>query len=609
MNKKLVPFAAMALSFTLASCGASLPKRTAHKDVNIYSTKFFNATSGKFEEKKNLTWKDSYDAVVAETKKTTGKVRDEYLHLAEDLLMETGAIVPLYYYTDIFLMKPQTGFYMSPLGYKFFNQTKFGDKTEYTVCVGPKADSYDPALNSAVDGAIIIGHNYEGLMKWAKSDDETDINAVLDYGQIDDYDKSEPAEDGTVTYTFHIDDDAKFSDGTPVKPSHFAKSWARAASGKLAADYGYMFDCIVGYEDTAADAETFKPLSGVVADDDKNELKVTIIADLPYFLELTAFPTYFPLKEIPDSSDWWLNAKSYVGNGPMKMESIDNKNGGSVVFVKNENYLHAEETVATKVTFALTEDDTAQYNSYNSGDYVFIDSMPQDVIDKEKTNPEFYKPGQLGTYYVVFNVNDNKLNAKLGDTKDKDGNITEYGEAKYAKFRKALSLLIDRNYICEQIGKAGQEPANTFVGKGITDSEGKEWTSEVSGPNRDGKGYFKVGKDDYKSNCEEGVSILKELGFKFDEKNNKFTDIPSISYLYNEGTGHQQIGEYLQSAFKTYGIDLKLESQEWAVFLNTRKNGDYSIARNGWLSDYNDACSFIDMWTTESGNNDAQFGR
>ena len=101
--------------------------------------------------------------------------------------------------------------------------------------------------------------------------------------------------------------------------------------------------------------------------------------------------------------------------------------------------------------------------------------------------------------------------------------------------------------------------------------------------------------------------MLKGLGFKYDGK--KFTNIPTIKYLYNNGTGHQAIAEYLQGAFKEFGIKLKLENQEWAVFLNTRKDGNYSMARNGWLADYNDACSFLDMWLTNSGNNDAQFGR
>ena len=101
--------------------------------------------------------------------------------------------------------------------------------------------------------------------------------------------------------------------------------------------------------------------------------------------------------------------------------------------------------------------------------------------------------------------------------------------------------------------------------------------------------------------------MIKGLGFKFDGK--KFTNIPTLTYLYNTSSGHKAIAEYLQGAFKAYGINLKLESQEWATFLNTRKDGNYSIARNGWLVDYNDACSFLDMWTTDSGNNDAQFGR
>ena len=84
---------------------------------------------------------------------------------------------------------------------------------------------------------------------------------------------------------------------------------------------------------------------------------------------------------------------------------------------------------------------------------------------------------------------------------------------------------------------------------------------------------------------------------------------PKLTYLYNTGDGHRVIGEYLQAALKSAGINMTLENQEWATFLNTRKDGDYSIARNGWLADYNDPICFLDMWTSTSGNNDVQFGK
>lgn len=605
---KITKLAAIAITgATLVSCAESIPERKAHKDEAIYSCKIDGQTLT------NQTWANSYDKVIAKSKVTSGDERVEYLHQAEDLLMETGAICPLYYYTDLYLKDPtMTGFYASPLGYKFFSRAKVGASTEFTVCVGPKGDSYDPAKNSAVDGAIVISNAFEGLYRW-KQPTDGHISTILEPGQAKEEASKEVLDNGHVKYTFTLREGLTFSDGTPIKPSTFADSWARAASGKLSADYGYMFDCIVGYEETSSETNEIKPLTGVVADDSKNTLTVEIISDLPYFLELVAFPTYMPLKLEKDASgkiqdlsdDWWTTASNYIGNGPLKVTTMDNKDGGSIVYEPNDKYWDKSSVTATKVTMALSDSDENQFANFERGDWKFVDSVPQGQIDelKKETNKNhsaYVVDPQLGTYYVVFNVNDDKQNKKLKS------------EAEYAKFRKALSLLIDRNHICKEIGKADQQPAYTFVSKGISDkhSDGTttDWT-EKSGTSRDGKGYYSVAEADYASNCEKAVKALKELGFTYDEKSGKFTDIHSMSYLLNNGTGHVAIGEYLQSCFKNYGITLTLDSQEWNVFLNTRKAGNYSIARNGWLADYNDPCSYLDMWITDSGNNDAQFGR
>ena len=579
------------------SCGgSSLPSRQPHKNAAIYSAKI----DGKILT--DLTWAESYDAVIAKTKVTSGAERNEYLHQAEDILMSTGAVTPIYYYTDIYMKKENlTGFYSSPLGYKFFHKATLGSATSYTVCVGPKADSFDPAINSAVDGAIVISHVFEGLYRWAQPTSGT-VAAELEPGQAASYTKEAVGSAGHVKYTFTLKEGLKFSDGSDVKASDFANSWARAASGKLGADYGYMFDCIVGYEATASDESQFLPLSGVVANDTARTLEVELISDVPYFLELTAFPTYAPVKLANiDGDAWWTDPAKYVGNGPLKMTELDNKNGGHITFVPNDKYWDNANTKVTSLRFALSDDDTNQLTNYQQGEWSFIDSVPNDQIDTLKAQypNEFEVKGQLGTYYIIFNVNDNTLNGFFSS------------ESQYSTFRKALGLLIDRNYVCKQIGKAGQEPANTFVGKGIMENNGgelTEWTTR-SGLNRDGKGYYSVAEEDFAANCAKAVQLLKGLGFAYDEASGKFTNIPTINYLFNTSSGHQKIAEYLQSAFATVGIKLALESQEWAVFLNTRKDGNYSIARNGWLADYNDACSFLDMWTTNSGNNDAQFGR
>ena len=109
------------------------------------------------------------------------------------------------------------------------------------------------------------------------------------------------------------------------------------------------------------------------------------------------------------------------------------------------------------------------------------------------------------------------------------------------------------------------------------------------------------------------LTMLLSLSLSFSsckkEDDGKVSNFPTLTYLYNTSDGHKVIGEYLQAALANVGITMKLENQEWNTFLNTRKEGNYSIARNGWLADYNDPICFLDMWTSYSGNNDVQFGK
>ena len=213
---------------------------------------------------------------------------------------------------------------------------------------------------------------------------------------------------------------------------------------------------------------------------------------------------------------------------------------------------------------------------------------------------EYIVAGQIGTYYVCWNVNEDILPASAGLTGVEAENAR-------AEIRNAISLLFDRNYIVEEIGQAGQVPASSFVAMGMTNPDGTQFY-QTAGSSEDFDGYYDVSVDAVESNFDQAIEVLKKY-YTFDEETFTFTDFPSMTYLYNTSEGHKAIGEYLQSALAGIGITMNLENQEWATFLNTRKNGDYSIARNGWLADYNDPICFLDMWTTVSGNNDVQFGK
>ena len=146
---------------------------------------------------------------------------------------------------------------------------------------------------------------------------------------------------------------------------------------------------------------------------------------------------------------------------------------------------------------------------------------------------------------------------------------------------------------------------------GLTEPDGAEFISK-NGPNGDGAGYYSVAKEDYQSNCDAAVKLLEEVAAssgKFTMADGKVSGFPTLTYVTNDGSGHEAIATYLQQVWGNYGFEIKVEVQEWNTFLNTRKDGNYSVARNGWLGDYNDPISFLDMWVSGSGNNDSQLGK
>ena len=233
----------------------------------------------------------------------------------------------------------------------------------------------------------------------------------------------------------------------------------------------------------------------------------------------------------------------------------------------------------------------------HTGDLDFIDTVPTDEIQTLLENPEFYIVDNLGTYYVSFNVK-SKL---FADKTPEQANA----------MRRAFGLLVDRDYIAENIGQTGQKPANSFIPEGMADGNGgvfKANDDAYTFANEDTVGYY----DPYAldENVEQAVELLKSAGFEFTDDNMLSDSTPiTFEYLTNDGTGHVAIAEAMQQDLAAVGINMTIKTCDWQVFLNERKAGNYDIARNGWLADFNDPINMLEMWTTESGNNDCQFGR
>ena len=460
-------------------------------------------------------------------------------------------------------------------------------KTSIAVCLASEPDTLDPALNSAVDGATLTSHLFSGLATWAQ-----DAEGKLEIDAECATELPEPVanEDGTMTYTYTLKDGLTWSDGQALTAKDFEFAWKRAASTALGADYGYMFEGVKGYPDELA----------VEATDEKT-LVVTLNNALPYWNELLAFPAFFPVREdVVANEAWATDPSTYVSNGPYTMTGWDHNS--KITLTKNAAYFAADTITMDEIDFYLSDDANNMLANFQNGDWQLIDDVPTSEIAslKEQYPTEFVVAGQIGTYYVCWNINENILPA------DTELTGVEAAQAE-AEIRRAVALLLDRNYIVTEIGQAGQVPASSFVAMGMTDADGSEFYQNA-GHNEGFDGYYNVSEDAYMDNWNSAVETLKKY-YAYDEATGMFTNFPTLTYLDNTSEGHKAIGEYLQGALAGVGITMNLVNQEWNTFLNTRKAGDYNIARNGWVADYNDPICFLDMWVSASGNNDVQFGK
>ena len=343
----------------------------------------------------NGTWSETYDPLISLVKTTTDPTtRYALMHKAEDLLMSTGAICPLYYYTDPYMIsKTVDGFFANPLGYKYFMYTTTSDNLDtLNVCIASEPDTLDPAANSAVDGATMLAHLFSGLAKWSE-DENGNLQIVPDAAT--DLPEGVENEDGTVTYTYTLRD-MTWSDGQPVTAKDYEFAWKRAANEENAFDYGYMFENVVGYPNDLA----------VTALDDKT-LEVTIANQVAYWNELLAFPTFFPVREdVVANEGWNTDPSTYVCNGMYTMDAWDHNS--VITLKKNENHPDAAEVTMPTLKFYLSDDANNMLTNFKNGEWKLIDDVPTNEMAalKQDYPDEFVVAGQIGTYYVCWNINE-----------------------------------------------------------------------------------------------------------------------------------------------------------------------------------------------------------
>lgn len=440
-----------------------------------------------------------------------------------------------------------------------------------TVQIGPNPETLDPALNSAVDGGNMLITLFETLLI-------IDQDNKVQPGQAEKY---EVSPDG-LTWTFTMRDGLKWSDGTELNAKDFEYTFKRIADTNVAAPYAEtVIGMIEGYKD-AIDSKNPEKLN-VKASDDGKTLTIKLAYPCSYFDKIVAFGTMSPVQKATvekNGDSWATKPETYVCNGPYTITEWTPSE--KIVCKKNENYKggwDSSKIVNDKLTFLLLEDSSASYTAYTGGTAQLIKDVPTEEIPtlKKDKKDEFNVDPILGTYYLSMNLNKAPFNNK--------------------NVRKALSLAIDRDYVANTVMQGTYTPAYNYVGTGVDDVETGKFLENSKAANG-GKTYI---SEDYKANIEEAKKALAEAGYP------EGKGFPTITYSTNDAGYHKALAEYLQQVYKDLGITMNIDIVDWSSFTPKRRAGEYEMARNGWVMDYNDASNMIELFYSSNGNNDGKY--
>lgn len=433
--------------------------------------------------------------------------------------------------------------------------------------LGADPKTFDPGLNSTSDGDALISSIFEGLMQ--DTPEGVQLAAAESY---------EVSEDG-LTYTFKIRDDAVWSDGQPLTSKDFEYSWKRACSPEVASEYANIITSYVKGAKEYFEKTGTKEEIAIKCPDDKT-IQVTLCQPTPYFISLMSFFTYLPVRKdiVEQYGDGWeRNPDTCIGNGPFRLTEY--KIGSHYILQKNDKYWGSDSVKLNKLKILLIEDTVTSYNGYEAGEIQVLTNLPTEEIPRLKSEDPNYKTiSSIGTFFVVFNV----------DIKPLDD----------VRVRKALSLAIDNNAVCEQVLKGGEIPATGIIPPILKYSDG----TSCRKLDENGNVMEEFGKDPYSAQTEEAKAMLAEAGYP-DGKG-----FPELTFSYNTNDSSKKLGQAFQEMWKqSLNIKVNLENKEWAIFYEDLNAGRTELGRGNWIGDYADPLTMMEYFTPESGNNYPQW--
>ena len=436
------------------------------------------------------------------------------------------------------------------------------DDEQYITLTTIEPQAIDPSKSSDVYSSDILNETTEGLVRLEEDEDGGDVAVPAGAENWD-------VSDDELVWTFHLRD-YNWSDGEPVKAQDFEYGIKRTVDPETASQYAFLLYPIKNAEACNAGKAKLDEL-GVKALDDKT-LEITLEGPCAYFEKLLAFRTMYPQRK--DLVEQWgdqtgSEAEYTISCGPFELTEWTHKS--ELVLEKNDNYWDADNVKLKKVTYKIVEDPNTQYNMLSNGQLDLCGVSKPEWVEKfsKRDDMTYVSDFQPSVAYQFFNQK-----VKLFSN---------------ANVRKAFCLAIDREELVDVLYYGIGQPAYGWIppvmkiGDKTYRDEAEEPQKKLAEENPDAKELL--------------VKGLKELGMDPDPSKITVTMLEAGTDAEN-----RRFAEYYQQAYETaLGINVEAEYVDWPVFLDRIDSMDYEMAGMGWIGDYDDPMTFMDMWITGAG--------
>ncbi len=436
---------------------------------------------------------------------------------------------------------------------------ELADSQAYTYRLLDAIKSMDPQINTDREGSDVMRSLFEGLYN-------EDASGNLVPGVALEHTLS----DDKTVYTFKLRPEAKWSNGDPVTAQDFVNAWQRLVDPATASEYAWYME-LMQVVNAAEIIKGEKPVTdlGVKAVDD-HTFEVTILAPLPYFANMTTHASVFPIHKatIDKFGADWTKPENLVGNGAYVLK--EHILGEKVVMERNPNYWDDAHTVMSPITALTINDENAALTRYQAGELDRTDVPAGQFPRLSKEFPaETKSTPDACSYIYMINLSD-KGNPALKDV----------------RVRKALSYALNRDVIVDNVLQGGQKPAYNWTHWAI---------NGFTMPDVDYSHWTQAERD------EKAKALLAEAGFGPDNP-------LKIQLNYNTSEAHQKIAVAVQQMWKqTLGVEMTPNNMEWKVHTDKMQAQDFEMARYAWCGDYNEASTFLDLFSSYSGHNNGKF--